>query len=550
MKYKFDCGCSFEILESRGDGVLPLMEFDIDTVTRNCPAVWKMLATGFTKGIFQLESRLGRKWSKKLGPESMEHIGALGAILRPGCLKGMDEKGVSMTENYCLRKNGLSEVRPYHKLVDDVLFPTYNVIVYQESAIAIAVSVAGFTPQEGRKLQKAISKKIPEVMVECKKMFMEGAAKVGALTQEQAEEVFGWIEKSQRYSFNKSHAISYGEIGYDTAYIKAHFPVQFFTAWIKNATDKDDARELVDDAKIFGIEVRVPDLRNENILTHTDGKHVFFGIRDIKSIGDSAIVTIQEAVAESVRELGKPVGEWSWSEFLRCVTPKIKRKNASLLISSGSLGWMGLERRRMLLEMDVWMKLTDKERGWLEEEGRGKGLDLISLLRLVGKPKKEGGGCNNKNRVEIVGRLLTELECPEAPVRDSASWIAYTEEELLGVALTCSAIDACDLYEVNTTCKEFLAGRNDGYMVLGVEIVGFREVVTKRGKNPGRRMAQVEVADASCTISNAVIFPEAYELCSDYLKIGELVIIQCERSKEGSLVLKKVWPAVKIGEEF
>src|SRR5262245_15341929 len=106
--YCFPCGCSFPILQHSDDpDVIPLLDFDIEKIPESCSTTWDMLGRGDTKGVFQLESNLGKTWTKKLKPQSCEHMGALGALLRPGPLKGVDAEGVSLTEHYVRRKNGL-----------------------------------------------------------------------------------------------------------------------------------------------------------------------------------------------------------------------------------------------------------------------------------------------------------------------------------------------------------------------------------------------------------------------------------------------------------
>jgi DNA polymerase-3 subunit alpha len=243
--YRFSCGCSWPVVgPAPREGALPLMDVDDDNLPF-CPLTWDLLGRGDTKGVFQLESNLGRQWTKKLKPESGEHMGALGALLRPGCLRAVDDEGVSMTQHFCRRKNNEEEVKPYHEVLDMVLSPTFGCLVYQEQAMLLAQNLAAFNLQEADQLRKAIGKKLPEEMAKCKKLFTEGAKKAGLLTEAQAEEVFGWIEQSQRYSFNKSHAVSYGLTGYDTAYIKAHFPVAFYCSWLRFAREKQDPMQEV-----------------------------------------------------------------------------------------------------------------------------------------------------------------------------------------------------------------------------------------------------------------------------------------------------------------
>lgn len=163
---------------------------------------WKLFAEGRTKGIFQLESNLGKSWSKKLAPNNLEELSALIAIIRPGTLKSMLD-GKSMTQHYVDRKHGREEVTYLHSALEDILKPTFGVLVYQEQSMRIAEKIAGFNLQEADVLRKAIGKKKADLMNEVKKSFIAGAERVGIVSKEEAEQIFGWIEKSSRYAFNK-----------------------------------------------------------------------------------------------------------------------------------------------------------------------------------------------------------------------------------------------------------------------------------------------------------------------------------------------------------
>lgn len=198
-QYEFSCGCKFDILNED-----PLhLDIDFDNINMDCPRTWDTLALGKTKGVFQLEEWLGRNWCRKIKPNNLEHLGALGALLRPGCTKAKDEKGISTTEHYSLRKNGQEKVISFHPAIEHILAPTYGVMVYQEQAMQIAQTVAGFNLIQADTLRKAIGKKKADVMSEVKTMFIEGCKKVGILTEKEAEDLFGLIRESQKYSFNK-----------------------------------------------------------------------------------------------------------------------------------------------------------------------------------------------------------------------------------------------------------------------------------------------------------------------------------------------------------
>ena len=192
-----------------------------------CSRTWELISDGNTKGCFQLESRLGQTMAKKLKPENIEQLAGLISILRPGCLEAYRD-GKSVSNHYIDKKNGLESIDYFHPSLEESLKSTYSEMVYQEQAMQIAQKIAGFDLKEADMLRKAIGKKKPEEMAKVKFKFMEGSQKVGLLSISQSEEIFSWIEKSQRYSFNKSHAVSYAINAYLSAFTKAHFPKIFF----------------------------------------------------------------------------------------------------------------------------------------------------------------------------------------------------------------------------------------------------------------------------------------------------------------------------------
>jgi len=203
-EFKFDCGCSFPILGPATQKFdIPRLKIDFYNIKYTCEATWDIIRTGNTVGVFQLETKLGQDWSKRVSPDNLEHLGAIGAILRPGCLKAITD-GKSMTAHYADCKNHREEVKLYHPIVDECLKETYNLLVYQEQAMALAKEVAAFSLEEADNLRKAMGKKLASEMAKVKTMFKEKGLQAAILTEAQLDEVFGWIQESQRYSFNKS----------------------------------------------------------------------------------------------------------------------------------------------------------------------------------------------------------------------------------------------------------------------------------------------------------------------------------------------------------
>ncbi len=651
--YRFPCGCEWPVTEENApDGVIPLIELDPENFPRECAATWGLLGKGLTKGVFQLESPLGKQWTKKLMPESPEHMSALGAILRPGCLRAVDSEGVSMTAHYCRRKNGREEVAAYHPAVDAVLFPTYGVLVYQEQAMALAVAIAGFNEKEADSLRKAIGKKLADEMVKVKAMFIEGVKKAGVVSEEMGAEVFGWIEESQRYSFNRSHSYCYGETGYDCAYIKTHTPIAFFVSWLDQAKQKQDPKEeifeLVNEAKLFDIDVTVPDLRELTPDFHSsDRKSIRFGLADIKGIGPAQLEKLQATILSAVESLGKPTGQWTWIEFVMFAMESMGSNVVERLIKVGALSWFGMTRQKMLAEWSAWMELTEREQQWARQlQGIGMGwyepedmtekpqnkpwwlagevaeddgtcgsdgaddafwlgpeasssanpepscepsfedqwaaltdkekeketkkhqkafdkkleahrllceaiksvagpfATLSAALRVIALPKQEGGIATKKRQSTILG-LAELLDKPVQSMNDNPAWISWVEDDLLGISLSCSKIDSCDISQVNCTCKEFLAGR-DGFLMLGVEISRVRQITTKKGKTPGSKMAFLTVTDGSCSLEDVVVFPDVWKQFSHLIVEGNTLILHGDRNENKDQVMfavKKVWEA-------
>jgi DNA polymerase III alpha subunit len=392
--YRFPCGCEFPVLQpAASSDVLPLLDFTVESVNPDCPETWNMLSKGDTKGVFQLESPLGRQWTKKLQPQHIEHLCALGALLRPGCLRAEMEPGVSMTKLYCLRKNGEAPVSTIHPVLDAILEPTYQVLVYQEQSMRLGRDIAGFDLKDVDRLRKAIGKKDQQEMAAVEKLFLEGAKQKNVVPYELAETVWGWIKKSGRYQFNKSHSLSYGVIGYLTAYLKAHFPVQFFCSWLYYAKDKanplEEVRELINDARLFSVEVEPPDLRNGESHFSTDGRKVVFGLSDIKGVGEAMIVRLKENIDLVERNINKEMPLWTWHEFLTRFSHQVSSSIIERLIKVGGLRWMGVPRARMLAEHKAWSALTDKEQEWIRETESKEGLfgSTIDALKRLSRPK-------------------------------------------------------------------------------------------------------------------------------------------------------------------
>ena len=538
--YEFDCGCSFGVLDENSTATklqtgLPSIEFDIRQATYGCDKTWGLICSGQTKGVFQLESNLGKSWAKRIRPKNIEELAALIALIRPGCLKAIID-GKSMTQHYVDRKNGTEEVSYLHASLEPILQSTQGVLVYQEQSMQIAQVIAGFGLQQGDDLRKAIGKKQAGLMATVKDSFLNGADSKGIVSREIAEEIFGWIEKSNRYAFNKSHAVSYAVCAYWSAYAKAHFPINFYCNYLFYANGKQDPqseiRDLVRDAKISGIQVSPPSIINMDSKFSIRNKVINFGFNDIKSVGEKHVEKLVQVINSVESGLSKPIADWSWYQFLVNASHKINKKVVVSLVSVGAMSHFGMSRSKMLYEFETWQKLTDKEKEWVVE--RQEEWDcLADALSQLSPTKKNGGGTFNVTRNSIVESLVLLLEDPPYSVEDSPGWVSNTEKETLGIALSYSEVDSCDVSGSNSTCKEFFDGKR-GNIILAVQISNVNEYIVKNGRSKGNPMGFLVVEDNTGCLETVTVFCDEWKKHKGILYEGNTVLLHGKSSREAS----------------
>lgn len=327
-------------------------KFNINDILLDCPAVWSLISSGHTVGVFQLEKNLGQEWAKRVRPDNMEELAALVSILRPGPLNA------GLSQLYVDIKFGRKKPSYLHPLLKPILESTYAQMVYQEQALCIATDIAGFSSESADSLRKSIGKKDAKLMASLKDKFVTGCQKHSNIGRGIAEEIFGWIEKCQKYSFNLSHAISYAMISYQTAWLKCHFPQEFFTSYLTYSHYKSDPKEeiykLVQDARLFGIDIFPPDIRRGNIHFQMIKKGVAFGLAHIRGVGTSAI---QKIVTATTTMLGTGPLE-TWADFLAAV-PDFHRNVGIALIKSGACDCYDMGRNEMVRELEMILGTND-----------------------------------------------------------------------------------------------------------------------------------------------------------------------------------------------
>lgn len=320
-------------------------DFDINNIPLDDRETYRLLASGRTAGVFQLESSGMRELLIKMEPDRFDDLIALVALYRPGPL------GSGMVEDFIKRKKGVVPVKYELPELKDILEETYGVILYQEQVMRISNRIAGFTMGQADILRRAISKKDPLLMEELKMKFIKGATGQG-YPEEIAKRLFELIEYFGNYGFNKSHSAAYALVAYQTAYLKAHYPVEFMAASLTAESDKTEkVLRLINECRDMGIEVLPPDINKSEEGFTIDGKAVRFGLRAVKGVGDAAIELIKEQRNKKPFE--------SFEDFLnRTVgvetngtgdsSRKLNKKVIEALIKAGAFDSLGISRRDAL----------------------------------------------------------------------------------------------------------------------------------------------------------------------------------------------------------
>jgi DNA polymerase III alpha subunit len=483
-------------------------------INYNDKKTWQLFAEGKTKGIFQLESNLGKAWAKKVAPTNIEELSALIAIIRPGTLKAFVD-GKSMTQHYVDRKHGREEVVYLHESLEEILKPTYGVLVYQEQSMRIAQKVAGFNLQEADVLRKAIGKKKADLMNEVKKSFIEGSQRVGMVTKEEAEQIFGWIEKSARYAFNKSHSISYAVCSYWSAYYKAHNTPEFFLSYLYYANEKQDPHqevyELISEAKLFDIQVRTPSLANFDTKFNFRNGKIYFGVKDIKSLTGKTGDKLIEAVEESEKLAGKKITKFSWLELLIYFSPNISSTSFKALASIGFYRDFAekISRNKALYDYDIFKNLTQAEKTWvLNQYPTKKWSTFMDCLKDLAPTKKEGGGTSKADRKQFIENELQLLINPPYDLEDEPSWLIDQEIKFLGCPVTMTKIETSDTSAANTTCKDVVNGKKGKDLCIVANVQRVSDYKITKGESKGQMMSFLTIEDDSCILDSVIVFPK------------------------------------------
>lgn len=517
--HKFECGCKIPLV----DGI---PQIDFNNLNYTCPKTWKLYQDGFTESVFQLNSYLGKRYTKELHPNDLEDAAALISIIRPGTLQAVDEDGKSLTQIFCDRKNSdyMAPTDPLFAAAPE----TYGIIIYQETIMKIAQELAGFTKVDSLKFMKTCAKKDAEKLLAFEEKFVKGCESVGIVGLNEARFIFENIKASARYSFNKSHAVSYAILGFQTAWVKAHLPHHYLCAFLRHvkAYQKplEEIRKIAAEARRLKIPFNPPSINNfPNLDFFIANKSIYFGLNSIKGCSDKSF---EKAIEQDVTFNGM-----SWVEFLLFKSSLFNKTQIKNMIQTGCFDSIGKSRMSCEFEYDQWNQLTSTEQRKAREiYEQSLSLTLASVLENVEPSKK---------RIETVNAIISCLKNPPISLKDSKQNIVQNERELLGINISCSKIDRANIPKNYHSVKQINDETDKNYIVVG-EIAEFREFKIKKGKLANQYMASFKLTDNKdeCDV---VCFPEQLAKFESALFDSNIVLIEGTQSNRGGLIINNLY---------
>lgn len=332
------------------------------TIDENDINVYKAIQTGNTLGMFQIESSGMQDLNKRLKPSNFEDLIAVLALYRPGPMES------GMLDDFIERKHGRQAITYVFPALEEILKPTYGVIVYQEQVMQIVQTIGGFSLGGADIVRRAMGKKKVEEMLKYNKEFSEGAAKQG-LDYNEASKLFDLIEKFAGYGFNKSHSAAYAMVTFQTAWLKTYYPNEFMAALL--TSDKDNTDKVVryiDEVKRMGIELSPPDICDSQLefsaITKDDKEVILFGLGAIKGVGEAAINAMLEE-----REAN---GDYtSLQDFVNRIEPsKVNKRVIEAIIKAGGFDRFGYSRKALLDQIELLVE-TAKDASTAKKNAMG-----------------------------------------------------------------------------------------------------------------------------------------------------------------------------------
>ncbi len=458
-------------------------KMDIEKIPLDDEKTFILCQEGKTTGVFQLESSGMKDLLRRLKPEVFEDLVALVALYRPGPMEWIPD--------YIDGKHGRRKPKYLHPKLEPILAKTYGVAIYQEQVMQIARDLAGFSMAEADVLRKAMGKKKADLLAEQEEKFLNGCLTNG-INREQGEKIFTFIEPFAGYGFNRSHAASYALIGYQTAYLKAHFPVQFMAALLtQDMGNQDKTIKNIAECREMGIKILPPDLNESQADFAVVGNGIRFGLAAVKNVGIKAVESIIE-----VRDKGGPFRDLL--DFCERIDgSKVNRRVLEGLIQCGSFDYTGSYRSRLFASLDNLIRFC----------GASHNPNQLNMFRSF-------GGDDSGIR-----ELFESGDVEEWNEREKLR----KEKEALGFYITGHPLDEynAELKHIATCTIQDLSSKKDK---SSVKLAGVVEKIQMKRTKKGERMAVLTLEDQTGS-TQAVLFPDTFNTYSPLLKSDEPLLI-------------------------
>jgi DNA polymerase-3 subunit alpha len=472
-------------------------KIDMEALPEEDEATFDLLARGDLEGIFQLESSGMRQIVKDLKPSSLEDISSILALYRPGPLDA------GLIPKFINRKHGRESMDVVHPKLEPILQETYGIMVYQEQIMKIAQDLAGYSLGEADLLRRAMGKKKKSEMEKHQDIFVKGAQERGVDGQV-ATSLFEQMVMFAEYCFNKSHSTAYGAVTYQTAYLKAHFPVAYMAALLTvNAGDSDKVQRYISNCNAMGIQVMAPDVNASDEDFTPVANRILFGLSAIRNLGEGAI----RLLIESRRQDGPFTSLADLCD--RLPGNQLNRRALEALIHSGALDALHPEGNRAQLMADL-----DLVQEWASGRARDRASGQGSLLDLLGGSSGAGEQASPD----------TSLAPKAAPVAEYAPTDKLRlEKEVVGFYLSDHPLKQWNgalklLAPISLASLEEQPDR--AKISLLTLVADCRQVTTRKGD----RMAVLQLEDLTGTCE-AVVFPKSYGRLADHLMVDARLMV-------------------------
>ena len=457
---------------------------EVDDLDFTDPLVFEMLSRGDTDGVFQLESDGMRRYLKQLKPTRFEHIMAMVALYRPG---PMDQ-----IPTYIERMHDESKVSYLHPELAELTKETFGVLVFQEQIVQTLQKVAGYSPGQADLVRKAIGKKDRAIMAAERPRFIEGCVS-GGVTEAEALHLWGLIERFADYSFNRAHAACYAYIAYQTAWLKAHYPVEYMAALLTSVKDNKDAKPFyLHVARKMGIPVLIPDVNTSELDFTPIGDSVRFGLSAIRGVGENVVHKILEARRSGPFE--------SFHDFCKRVEYTcLNRKTLESLILAGAFESVG-HTRKGLEEVFETISRQFIDRRNRQAHGQDSFFDIV-----------EDVGFDSNIPISLEEHPKDVLLVKEK----DALGLYVSDHPLLGVEGLLARMCDCSIAA--------LADKAPGetYTIGGI-VAGYTKKMTRRGDI----MVLLQVEDLSGGSVEVVVFARTYEQFGALLRPDAILLIK------------------------